>query len=273
MNIMKVIDRKYSEFIRILKSFDNLLVAFSGGVDSTLLLKTAFDVLGGKVGAVTARSALFPDHEFKRAVHTVTRYNINHWIIDNTILTDHRFQANPATRCYLCKKALFQKIRRLSVDNNFTTIADGSNFDDNATYRPGRKALNELAIRSPLSEAKLTKSEIRILSEKAGLPEWNRPSSGCLASRFPYGSKITRKNLQKVDTAEACIRHLRDIQVRVRHYGNTARIEVMPEDMPFILDRNIRQQILADFNKIGYRYVTLDLCGYRCGSMDEVLDL
>lgn len=271
--MMNVIDRKYSEFIRILKSFDNLLVAFSGGVDSTFLLNAAVDVLDGKVGAVTACSPLFPDHEFKRAVHTLTRYKINHWIIENTILSDPRFQANPADRCYLCKKALFQKIRRLSVVNSYTTIADGSNFDDIATYRPGRKALIELDIRSPLSKAKLTKSEIRTLSEKAGLPEWHRPSSGCLASRFPYGRKITQKELHKVDSAEASIRHLRDIQVRVRHYGDTARIEVMPEDMPFFMDTNIRKQVLADFKEIGYRYVTLDLCGYRCGSMDEVLDL
>lgn len=270
---MKSIDSKFNGLKRILKSFDNLLIAFSGGIDSAFLLNTAHDVLGERVGAVTAGSLLFPEQEFKRAVDVLKRSKINFWLIEHTVMSDQRFVQNPVDRCYICKNELFLKIRRVAGDNHYTAVADGSNFDDSHTYRPGRKALKEQGIRCPLYEAKLTKAEIRELSERAGLSGWDRPSSGCLASRFPYGVKITDADLQKVDQAESCIRDLRDIQVRVRHLGDTARIEVMPADISLFIDRNFREQVLAKFNHIGYRYVTLDLRGYRCGSMDEALDL
>lgn len=251
----------------------SVAVAFSSGVDSTLLLKTAHDVLGDKAIAVTARSCSFPKREMNEAVQFCQREGIRHFICDSEELNIDGFSQNPVNRCYLCKNELFQKIWAVARAHGVENVAEGSNIDDNGDYRPGLIAVAEQNIKSPLRSAGLTKTEIRQLAKNLGLSNWNKPAFACLSSRFPYGEKITPHNLDMVDRAEQSLLDLGFGQVRVRHHGNLARIETDEAGYALLSKRDLRETIHANFKEIGFTYVAVDLMGYRTGSMNETLNM
>ena len=263
-------NRKLQDLKEILAGMQSVLVAYSGGADSTLLLKIAKDTLGEKVLAVTAKSPTYPSEEIKAAKEMARRLGVRHLMIETEELTDPDFSSNPPDRCYHCKQELFCKLGAIAKEHNLNYVLDGSNYDDLSDFRPGMKAAQELGVRSPLEEAMLTKEDIRKFSKELGLPTWDKPSFACLASRFPYGTMITEEVLVKLDKAERFIRGLKIPQVRVRHHGHLARIEVLREDISVLLQK--RDEIVRTFKDLGYTYVTVDLQGYRTGSMNEALE-
>ncbi len=267
----KQLQEKYQALLECLKSYGKVAVAFSGGVDSTLLLAAAKEALGDNAVALTARSCLNPERESKEAKEFCKKEGIRQFILDVGDSEIHSFQDNPPDRCYICKKALFTQFVELAQKNQISCVAEGSNMDDMGDYRPGMKAVEELDIKSPLRSAKLTKAEIRQLSKKMGLPTWEKPSFACLASRFPYGERITVEKLHRVEQAEEFLRSLGFRQFRVRIHGNLARIELLPEDISRMLDETMRSQVMTALQNYGFSYVSLDLKGYRTGSMNEVL--
>ncbi len=249
-----------------------VLVAFSGGVDSTLLLKTAQDTLGEKnVLAVTALSPLYPVRELEEAKRLGEILRVQHRFIESNEMEVPGFSENPPNRCYYCKSQLFSELLEIAKEEGIPFVVEGSTLDDEQDYRPGRIAIQELGIRSPLKEAGLTKSEVRQLSKELGLSTWDKPSFACLASRFPYGREITEEGLRMVGEAEDFLIGLGFKQVRVRHYGDLARIEIYPEEMERLMDKAIREDVVKRLKALGYKFVTLDLQGYRTGSMNEVL--
>ena len=254
-----------------LRVIGGAVVAFSSGVDSTFLLRVAHEELGDRVVAATARSHSFPNRELDEATAFCRAEGVRHVVIDSEELDIPGFAGNPPDRCYHCKKELFSKLLAFARDNGLAAVLEGSNIDDDGDYRPGRRAIRELGIVSPLHEAGLTKTEIRALSRKMGLPTSDKPSFACLASRFPYGERITVRGLERVEKAE---QWLLDAgwgltQLRVRSHGDLARIEVPPADIPRLAAR--APEIAAAFKDLGFAYVTLDLLGYRTGSMNEIL--
>ncbi|AFV02771.1 ATP-utilizing enzyme of the PP-loop superfamily [Dehalobacter sp. UNSWDHB] len=255
-----------------LKNMDRVMIAFSGGVDSTFLVKVSEDVLGKNVIAVTAKSVAFPEREIREAVQFCRQEGISHLLIESEELDDPEFGKNPFNRCYLCKKQLFSKILGIAAEYDAKYIVEGSNADDLSDYRPGRQALEELGIQSPLLQAGLTKEEIRLLSKEYGLTTWDKPSFACLSSRIPYGEEINEKKLKMIDLAEQYLHDLGFRQVRVRHHGDIARIEVSPQENTKIVQSDLAQKIYKTFADIGFTYTTLDLKGYRSGSMNEKIN-
>lgn len=265
-------DVKFNKLKGLLKEMDKVAVAFSGGVDSTFLLKVAADVLGDNVIAVTARSSTYPEREFTEASEYIKKLGAKHIVIISEELEIDGFSQNPVNRCYYCKKELFSKVKEIALQHGIKHIVDGSNVDDLGDYRPGMLALKELEVSSPLREAGLTKEDIRRLSREMELPTWNKQPFACLASRFPYGQEITHEKLQMIDKAEQYLLDLGFRQVRVRHHGEVARIEVAREERSRFFNTELLDRIHGKLKEAGFRYVTLDLQGYRTGSMNEGLD-
>ena len=269
MNIQK----KYKILSNYIRSLESVVVAFSGGVDSTLLLKIAHDVLGDKAIAVTASSCSFPKRELNETKNFCLENNITQIICVSEELSIEGFKNNPKNRCYLCKRELFTKILDIARKHNIANIIEGSNLDDLGDYRPGLQAVEELGVKSPLRFAGLNKSEIRELSWELGLPTWNKPSFACLASRFVYGETISEEKLNMIDRAEQLLLDLGFYQVRVRLHGNIARIEILPQDFNLIIQNELRTKIYEALKNLGFSYITLDLSGYRTGSMNETLKI
>jgi uncharacterized protein len=270
--MVPLIKEKYERLKEIFQSMGKVLVAFSGGVDSTLLLRVAQDAVGNKnVLAVTALSPLYPERELSGVKKLIQALGARHRLIESNELEIPGFSKNPPNRCYYCKSKLFEELLSLAKEEGIAFVVEGSTLDDDQDHRPGRIAIQELGIRSPLKETGLTKAEVRELSKGLGLPTWDKPSFACLASRFPYGEEITEEGLRMVDEAEAFLFGLGFKQVRVRHYGNLARIEILKEEMVRLMDGSLREKVVGHLKEIGYRYITLDLQGFRSGSMNEVL--
>lgn len=262
------INEKFEKLKNYLSSLESVVVAFSSGVDSTFLLKTAHDVLGDKVIAVTAESCSFPKRELNEAKLFWSKEGIKHIVVESEELEIDGFCKNPVNRCYLCKKELFEKITEIAKENNIKNIVEGSNIDDNGDYRPGLQAVSELNIKSPLRYAELNKNEIRELSKKLELNTWDKQSFACLSSRFVYGEEITKEKLSMVDKAEQLLLDLGFHQLRVRIHGTIARIEVLPDEFPKLIEEKNRLKIVTEFEKYGFTYISMDLKGYRTGSMN-----
>ena len=262
---------KYEKLKDILKYLESVAIAYSGGVDSTLLLKAASDALGGNVVAFTARSETYPELELQGALCMARELDVECRVIETSELEVECFADNPPERCYYCKSELFTKISNEAKKHGLKHVADGANADDVADFRPGLKAAAELGVRSPLKEAGLTKQDIRAISKELGLPTWNKPAYACLASRFPYGEKITEEKLKVVAAAENLLRELGFSGFRVRHHGTIARIEVPQQDMKRLLQDGVRQRVIKEFKNLGFTYVTVDIEGHRSGSMNEPL--
>ena len=264
-------NRKLKRLEENLKKMGSVLIAFSGGVDSSFLLRVASDILGDKVMAVTSSSPIHFSYELKEAKELARRLRAKHIISHSRECGNVNFIKNTVNRCYFCKKALFKELKKIARENNLQFVLDGSNYDDLKSFRPGKKALRELKIRSPLAEVELRKKEIRKLSKELGLPSGNRLSQTCLVTRIPYGDRITKKRLERIEKGEEFLKNLGLKEVRLRDHGNTARIEVNPKEIKILVKEDIRKKVINRLKRMGYTYVSLDLEGYRSGSMDEAL--
>lgn len=263
---------KYEQLRALVAEAGKVALAFSGGVDSSFLLKVCFDVLGEHVLAITARSESFPAREVTAAADIARFIGCRHMFIETREMDLPEFSDNPPYRCYLCKRELFGKIKEIAEAQGISTIFDGSNADDAGDFRPGRRAAKEASVRSPLEEVGLTKKDIRGLSRMLGLPNWERAPFACLASRFPYRTKITASALRQVEQAEQCLWNMGMRVFRVRHHGDVARIELGEQEMRKLWELSLAPAIVKDLKSLGYTYVALDLEGYRTGSMNEALD-
>lgn len=265
------IEEKYEKLKAYLQELDSVAIGFSGGVDSSFLITVAKKVLGNKAFALTVQSVFNPQAEINFAKDFAQELNIRHVILNVDVLNILNVANNPPNRCYYCKKALFSLLQTEAEKRGIKTVVDGSNLDDLDDYRPGVKALEELKIKSPLRYAGLTKNDIRELSQKLGIVTWNKPSAACLASRIPYGEALTAEKLARVEAAEKFLARYGFRQMRVRCHNNLARLEVSQEDFIKILEPSIRSEITVYLKKLGFLYTTIDLQGYRLGSLNEML--
>ncbi|MCX6133660.1 MAG: ATP-dependent sacrificial sulfur transferase LarE [Ignavibacteriales bacterium] len=266
------LQKKHEDLKSLLIEMGSVAVGFSGGIDSTLLIRVATEALGDNALAVIGRSETYPTREFEEAIQLAKSFGSRYRIV-NTEETDNlKFKENPPDRCYFCKTELFGKLNDIAEEEGITWVADGTIVDDLGDFRPGMRAKNEQKVRSPLLETGFTKAEVRALSRELGIPTWDKPSFACLSSRFPYGHGITKENLMKVDAAETFLRDLGFRFFRVRHHDDkTARLEIGPQEFGRLFDNGLREKIVSHFKTLGFAYVTLDLQGYRTGSMNEVL--
>lgn len=262
---------KLEELKKILSGYRKTIIAFSGGADSAFLLRVAHQIIGDDLTAVTIEAPIFSPEEIKEAVSFAKETGVRHLRLTYNFLSNNALSANTPDRCYLCKKEIFSRIISLAEENNINNIMDGSNYDDLSDYRPGTKALAELGIRSPLREAGFTKNDIREYSRSMGIKTWDKPSMACLASRIPYGERITEEILNMIDESESFLRSLGFKDVRVRHHGKIARIEVPAEDIPRIAEEDTRLRIAGKLKETGFSYTAVDIEGYRTGSLNEVL--
>jgi pyridinium-3,5-biscarboxylic acid mononucleotide sulfurtransferase len=265
------VDAKLNKLESLLRATDGAIVAFSAGVDSTFLLKIAYSVLGDRAVALTAASPTVPPGEFEAAKEFAKDLGCRHIVIDSQELANPSFAKNPVNRCFFCKDELYRICRDQAEKLNVPLIIDGTNLDDLKDHRPGLKAAKEWGIRHPLVEAEMTKEDIRRYSQALDLPTWDKPSSPCLSSRFPYGTEINLERLQKIGACEVYMKDLRFREFRVRYHGDLARIELSPKEMSRFFEEATRQAVVKKFKEIGFNYVSLDLQGYRTGSMNEVL--
>jgi len=256
-----------------LRALPSLIVAYSGGVDSAFLAWAATRALGHRALSVTAESASYPERHRDMALAIARDFGLSHEIIRTSELERPEYRANQPDRCYYCKNELYTRLSELASARGFAAVADGSNADDRGDYRPGRRAAREFGVISPLDEAGLSKEDVRALSREAGLPTWDEPASACLSSRIPYFSEVTEDKLHAIERAEAAVRALGFRVLRVRHHGEVARLEVAREEMARLLDPEIARAIDTELRAIGFRYITVDLRGYRLGSLNEGLQL
>lgn len=267
-----LIEQKFQHLKEMINNLGSLAVAFSGGVDSTFLVKVAHDILGDRCIAVTARSSTYPLREFNEASEFARQEGITHIVVESEELDIEGFAQNPTNRCYFCKHELFSKIWDVAAERNIKNIADGSNIDDLGDFRPGMDAARDMKVVSPLKECGLTKDDIRKLSRDLNLPTWDKPAFACLSSRFPYGRTITREKLQMVEKAEEFLRDTGFRQVRVRHHDDIARIEVGADELSLMFETDKMREIALFIKGLGFAYVALDMLGYRMGSMNEVIE-
>jgi len=261
-------EEKIEDLKNSLRKLGSVLIAYSGGVDSTFLMAVAAGIPEIDVMAVTASNAMIPDWEIKEARRLAKKLKVKHKIIKTDPLSNPALKVNPKNRCYICKKAIFIKFLNLAQEAGYSYVADGTNSDDLGVYRPGLKALKELGIKSPLADTRLTKDEIRSYSKEMGLPTWDAPALACLATRIPYDEELTETKLKMIDGSEGYLRRLGFRQLRVRYHYPIARIELGPEEIPLILEPDIKEKVVKRLKAIGFDHVVIDLEGYRSGSMD-----
>jgi pyridinium-3,5-biscarboxylic acid mononucleotide sulfurtransferase len=265
--------RKHAALTNLLHDFPSLIVAYSGGVDSAYLAYAATQALGDRALCVTADSPSYPDRHRQLALRVAREFGFRHELIETRELEREEYRANPANRCYFCKHELYTHLTAIARERGVAAIADGSNADDRDDYRPGRQAAREFGIRSPLDDAGLTKDEIRELSRRAGLPTWDEPASACLSSRIPYFSEVTDEKLRTIERAEAVLRNLGFRICRVRHHDSIARIELGRDELARALQPDMADAIDRGLRALGYQHVTVDLRGYRLGSLNDALRL
>jgi uncharacterized protein len=266
---MEMTQDKLNQLKQMFGEMGSVAVAYSGGIDSTLLLKLAYDCLGERAAGFTAVSPSVPAHELAEAQAIARQIGVQHFLIETREAEDERYLANTPDRCYFCKSETYDELVPFAQARGYRHVVDGNNADDVGDHRPGQRAARERGVRSPLMEAGITKSDIRALARQLGLPNWDKPSAACLSSRIPYGTTITVSMLSQVERAELLLRQLGIRQVRVRHHDQVARIEVAPDDFGMVLEQ--RESLVKEFKALGYTFIALDLAGFRSGSMNEVL--